>query len=496
MDSVKRIERHAGLLDGGGMWNILKQFWFSAPLFMFTLYGALAWQGVAQSFGQTENELGLEVVRVLLQSLALLAGAFFLARLLHVLVWKGVVFRRTGAPAPRLLTDLADLLIAVSSVVIIIAFVLDKPVTGLIATSGVAVAVIGFALKSMISDLFSGIAITLERPFQMGDWLETQGGAVGKVTSMTWRATGLMLESGNQLVVPNSRLSEMVLKLYDRPQKPWRDELDITFDYGITAHQVERVLLSAANDVPEVAAQANKPDVRILEFANLGVKWQLRYWVPDYLNRSRLRYAVQRNVLRNLHFSGVSTPVPSMDVRVSQQSTTQGASEAAAEFLRRVELFAPLSGGEIENLATSANTALIRTGQDVVRQGDEGNSLFIIKEGLFNVLIPDGSGGERLVASLKSGAFFGEMSLLTGALRGATVRAFTDSMVFEITKEALSPILTQRQSLMEAISTALAERQLQNRKALEQGQGTADPEEEKTTLAAQLLGKMRSFFGL
>ncbi len=278
---------------------------------------AATWRQLAAALALAPGGLAFETVRITAQASVWLAAALVAMRLLHLLLWEGVVRRRTGSPAPRLLTDLADGLILVTAVVVIIAFVADKPVTGLIATSGVAVAVIGFALKSMISDLFSGIAITLERPFRMGDWIEISGGMVGKVLNLSWRATGLMLESGIYVVVPNSRLSEMVLRVYDRPEAAWRDEVEVTLGYDVTAHQVERILLSAAADVPEVAAQPRQPDVRIVEFGDNGVKWRLRFWVPDYLGRSRLRYAVQRNVLRNLHFSGIATAAPRLHAHVS-----------------------------------------------------------------------------------------------------------------------------------------------------------------------------------
>ncbi len=469
----------------------------ATPLFalVMALAAASAWSDMALAFGLPAGGLGTEALRVLSQSAVLLASAMVVMRLLHLLVWQGVILRRTGSQAPRLLTDLVDGLILVSAVVIIIAFVLDKPVTGLIATSGVAVAVIGFALKSMISDLFSGIAITLERPFHMGDWIEINGGVVGKVLSLSWRATGLMLDSGVYVVVPNSRLSEMVLRVYDRPEAPWRDEIEITLGYDITAHQVERILLSAAADVPEVAAQEHKADARIAEFGENGVKWRLRYWVPDYPSRSRLRYAVQRNVLRNLHYSGIGAAVPRLHAHISQGDGVNAADPGIESFLGRVSLFSMLDPKEMAELADNSDFQLVRAGAAVVRCGEAGNSLFIIKEGLFEVVIPDkDGGGDKVVARLKSGAFFGEMSLLTGAPRGATVQATVDSMAIEITKEALQPILARRDSLMEAMSSALAERQLQNSKAALQTVTATDGHEARQTLAKQLLGRMRSFF--
>jgi len=469
-----------------------------APLLglILAISALLFWPKAVAGLGLAEGSLGAEIIRLSAQSAIWLAGALLIIRLMHILVWEGVVRRRIGSPAPRLFTDLIDGLILVSALVIIIAFVLDKPVTGLIATSSVAVAVIGFALKSMISDLFSGIAITLERPFHMGDWIEISGGVVGKVLNLSWRATGMLLESGVYVVVPNSRLSEMVLRVYDRPDAAWRDEIEITFGYDVTAHQVERILLSAAADVPDVAAQPRGPDVRITEFGEHGVKWRLRYWLPDFPSRSRVRYAVQRNVLRNLHYSGVTTAAPRLQALVTQAETTSTIGPDVEAFLGRVSLFKMLEMSELAELTRSSDYRLVRAGAAVVRAGEQGDSLFVIKEGLFDVLIPNGEGGEKVVARLQSGAFFGEMSLLTGAPRGASVLAAVDSIVIEITKDGLQPILAKRESLLEAISEALAERQLMNAAAKAQSATPAETQAAHQSLANQLLGRMRSFFGL
>ncbi|MDB5361757.1 MAG: MscS Mechanosensitive ion channel [Rhodospirillales bacterium] len=457
---------------------------------------SVTWRDGAAASGLSDGGLASEVIRVIAEGSVWLAGAVFVMRLLNILVWNGVILRRTGSAATRLLTDLVNGLILVSAFAAIIAFVLDKPVTGLIATSGVAVAVVGFALKSMISDLFSGIAITLERPFRMGDWIEITGGTVGKVLNISWRATGLLLGNGNYVVVPNGRLSEMVIKVYDRPATPWRDEIDITLGYDVTAYQVERILLSAAMDVPQVAAQPKAPDVRIIEFGDNGVKWRLRFWVPDYPNQGPIRYAVQRNVLRNLHFSGIETPVARIDARVSHPTAANLSSRGTEAFLGRVSLFNMLEAEEVAELTQSVAFRLALAGTAVVRRNEAGASLFLVKEGLCEVLIPDGDGTERSVAHLKPGAFFGEMSLLTGAPRSATVRAVVDSMVIEIAKEALQPILSRREAVVEAMSNALAERQLHNDRAAFEGASSAEAKIAHQTLAGQLLGRMRSFFGL
>jgi len=455
-----------------------------------------AWRDVATALGFLEDGTGFVLLRELTQAAIWMAGAFVLIRMVDILIWKGVVVRQTGVPATRLLMDLGNGVILITAVISIVAFVFRQPVTGLIATSSVAVAIVGFALKSLISDLFSGIAITLERPFRMGDWVEITGGSVGKVLNVSWRTTGLMLESGVYVMVPNGRLSEMILRLYDRPASPWRDEIDITLPYDTPPHQAERILIAAATDVPGILGQDRAPDLRIVEFGDSGTKWRLRFWVPDYPSRSRLRFEVQRNILRNLHFSGVGVPAPRIDAMVTKGPMTLAASRGAEAFLGRVSLFKMLEAEEIAELTAKSEIRLILAGQTLVQHGDAGSSLFLVKEGLCEVLVANGGGPDKSIAHLKPGAFFGEMSLLTGAPRSATVRTMVDSMVMEITRDALQPILARREAVVEAMSHALAERQLENDLRVMAAHGADNGRAAGLTLAKQLMGRMRALFAL
>ena len=257
---------------------------------------------------------------------------------------------------------------------------------------------------------------------------------------------------------------------------------------------MERILLSAAADVPEIAALGKRADLRVVEFGDNGVKWKLRYWVPDYPSRSGLRVTVQRNILHNLHFAGVVTAAPRLQAQIAPLDASAAGAQSTPAFLGRIDLFKPLSAEEMGELAANADSRLVKAGTRVVNAGEEGRSLFVIRDGLFSVAIPLGEGEEKVVARLKSGAFFGEMSLLTGAPRSAAVVALADSTVIEITKEAIEPILLRREKLMEAMSEALAERQLHNDRALQEKATVEEKQAAQQSLAKQLLGRMRSFF--
>jgi small-conductance mechanosensitive channel/CRP-like cAMP-binding protein len=411
--------------------------------------------------------------------------ALLLIRLMDIVVWKGLVQRRTGIAPPRLLTNLVDVLIWVAACAIITSFVLDLPVSGLVTTSGVAVAMVGFALKSLISDMFSGIAMTLERPFAIGDWVDIGDGVIGRVDQLSWRTTSIVPLNGVVVHVPNGRMAELVLRVFNI----WRDEIDIDLGYDVLEEQVERLLMSAVSHLPNLGPH-HKPDIKIVELQSTSIKWRLRFWLPDYPSRVHLRERVQRDLLRAVHLADI-TVAPTMQRITLERPRAAPATheEAIADFLGRVDLFKLLTEEELAELSSGLKAFKVKAGMAVVRQGESGASLFLIREGILDVTIgPD----DRAVAHLTPGSFFGELSLLTGAPRSATVTTRINSVLIEISKDRLAPIIKHREHLAEELGRVLEERQLHTGRVAADG----GKEDKSAPQPLDFVGRVRAFFGL
>lgn len=129
------------------------------------------------------------------------------ARLFDLLLLRTARAARRPVPYPRLLGDVVRGVLFAAAGVAILLLVFDQPALGLVTTSGVAVAVIGFALRNIISDLFSGLALGIDAPYRIGDWIETAEGSAGRVTELSWRTTRLLTRDGVALVVPNGLIA-------------------------------------------------------------------------------------------------------------------------------------------------------------------------------------------------------------------------------------------------------------------------------------------------
>lgn len=428
---------------------------------------------------RTLGPVGNEYLTVLLW----LATTLFATRLLGLLL-----FQRLPGP----MVDLCVFVVWLVSVIAYLSMVFGFNMTTFTTTSSVSIAVLGFALRGLLLDFFTGIAMSIEHPYDLGDWIEVEN-RVGKVVETNWRITRILTRDNVLIVVPNSKLAFSTFKNFSKPFPHFRDSFSVTLDYEIDPARVERLLLGAAKELRAVAEAPIRPDLKIAEFDDEGVKWMLRYCVSDYESRDNIKYAIQRNILRNFYFTGIRPASEKIEATVNKPASRNQGNQDALFFLQLVDIFKPLSKTDLETLA--GTLVRKRFGQDsvIVRQGDYGDSLFILVEGLLVVSVMDSGGNRKEVKRITPGTCFGEFSLLTGSPRTASVQAEVDSIVYEVTKADCRPIIEGNEQLMTRLGTLLAQRQLELSDRLGDGPETRKDSE---SLAAVLIKKIADFFGI
>jgi len=194
--------------------------------------------------------------------------------LMTVFAWNNRVQRRSGVPVPKSLTRLAGMAIWITTTIILLAVVYDVPIAGFSTTSGIIIAVIGFALRNLIADVFTRIALGIERPLQIGDWIKFDDERPGKVVEINWRAARLITMDEVSVVVPNSQLAAGY-RNYSQSNEYWWDEFEIVLPYDVTYRQAERILLSAVEQVPASASIPPEPDLLIGNYTDRGTEWRV-----------------------------------------------------------------------------------------------------------------------------------------------------------------------------------------------------------------------------
>lgn len=322
------------------------------------------------------------------------------------------------------------------------------------ATTAVGAVVIGLALQDTLGNLFAGLAIQVEKPFRVGDWV-TIGGQDGKVSEITWRATKMRTKAGNFVVVPNSVLAKDTITNYCEPTRSLRLQIEVGASYDVPPNVVKAVIRDALENAPAILHE-RAPEVLLVEFANSSIVYRVRFWVSDFeaderakdLVRSLIYYAFKRN--------NIAIPYP---IQVEMSPEEGGAAPVKTvigpDALSAVALFSTLTEAERTEMLSIARPVLYSTGEAIVRQGQAGRSLFVVLRGEASVTLA-GTQGE--VARLKTGDVFGEMSLLTGAQRNATVTAITDCDLLEIDADGFRRLVLTNPSVLERIATVTSTR--------------------------------------
>jgi small-conductance mechanosensitive channel/CRP-like cAMP-binding protein len=439
--------------------------------------------------------LGLAPEGAVAAALPVLAGTGFwlglawaAARLFDLLLLRAALAARRSAPYPRLLSDMVRAALFAAAAAAILMLVFGQPAIGLLTTSGVVVAVIGFALRNVIGDVFSGIALGVDAPYRIGDWIETAEGCAGRVTEVSWRGTRLMTRDGVALTVPNGLIAAHRLVNFSAEGR-YRVTLRLPLDPTLPTERAKRILLAAALDA-ERQFPGLAPDVLLQEFADGAAVYLLRFRVPDYGREAACRDAVASAALRALQHAGLSPARPARALLLERRAVAAGAGRAA--LLRRIAHFAGFPPEEREALEAMMQERLVPRGATIVRQGEAGDSLFLLAEGALEVrAVQDGA--ELPPERMAPGEVFGEMSLLTGQPRSATITAVTEAVIYEIRREHLDPILRRRPELAESLAAIMASRRARNARRAERPEAPTPAEEPERE---DLLGRLRSFFRL
>ena len=436
------------------------------------------WDSWRDHFGFGSETRFVESLPVIL---VILCAAVLVVRFSHFYAQ-----RRLGHRPPRLVRQIIALAVWTVAGGAVVATFWDVPVGSLMTTSGLLVAVIGIALRNVLSDLFNGISL----PVKVGDWVEVSG-TRGRIIEISWRATKLVTTDHVLVVIPNTTFITATVRNFTSDRGYFRDHIKLTLPMSVTAYQATRILLGAANQVDLIASLPEAPEARIAGFNDSGVEWDLAYSIPDAGMASKLRHRIQRSLLRDLFLSGIELPVAHVEIH-QPVAVREQADTPEVMFLRLIDLFCTLNEAELIKICSEMQPCLLEAGQPVVRQGESGDSLYIVHEGLLKVTI-EGDHGVTEVGRVRPGQFFGEMSLMTGAPRSATVTPMVDSKAFEISREVLAPILRDRPEVAALMSEVLAERQIANAPLLDNGKQQVETRE---SVAQQILHGIVSFFRL
>jgi small-conductance mechanosensitive channel/CRP-like cAMP-binding protein len=452
---------------------------------ILAFYAAISVYGVHASW---RNHVG---------AAAILLSTALVVALVNRYIWDFYFEKRQHTTIPHFLREVVGGIIFLIVLLFVLSFGYhaEGQLKGLLAGSGVVAIIVGFAGQNLFAGIIGGIAIQINRPYRLGDWLKV-GDTYAEVREINWRSTRLCTNDDIYLDIPNNEMvSHQIINLH-YPTEIHAMRIRVGVEYKNPPNLVKDALGRAAQSAKNVVP--NPPvKVFLVDFADYAVIYEIKYYMGNHARINETNDAVRTNVWYELKRQGITIPFPIRTLHVERKAArpVQEDQEEALSILRDEPLFSCLSEEQLNQLVTHARLSAFGRGERVIREGAEGDSMFVLLRGAAEVSISK-NGSSIPVATLKAPDCFGEMSLLTGERRTATVRAETDCQVMEIGKSVMAEVLRASPDCLERLSELLASRKMETEGVLKEAVSHSQNERKEREYKATFLHRLRTFFEL
>jgi CRP-like cAMP-binding protein len=347
--------------------------------------------------------------------------------------------------------------------------------------------VLGLALQETLGNLFAGLSLQLERPFQVGDYV-TVGEYTGRVVHLAWRSTRIETFRREVITLPNNVVAKQAVLNFSHNLQPVALDLSFEAAYAAPPNVVRQVVLEVLSEVPQLLKDP-APLCRVTGYDQAGVRYLVRYCVANYAHGDPVRDEIYSRLWYRLGREGIELPFPQRTLHLVSDSQTGDVTGFRRELVAQVDLFKVLTDEERERIVHDVTTRRFGKGERVIIEGAEGHTFYLVAAG--EVSVRSGK-SETEVARLGRGQYFGEMSLLTGETRAATVVAVSDATLLEIDRPTFARIFDLHPGLAKQLSAMLAQRRSQL-KAVAAASGSST---DNAPEAGHIFGRLRQIFGL
>ena len=439
---------------------------------------------------------------VVLRELALLVVTFALVRISVIFLFEVLL---SQAAVPRMM---ADVLLAVTLIIYAIYRMNEVGVNlaSLITTSAVLTGVIAFSMQEMLGNLWGGIALQADNTCRIGDWIRVDG-VVGQIIGIRWRCLAVATNDGETVMMPNAQLVKSRVTVLARRgdlKIPWRRPVEFFVGYDAAPSRVLAVVEAALAraEIPNVAKEP-RAICTCRSFDDNSIRYAVLYWLTDPAIDLATDSQIRAHVFATLARHHMEMPLPRRVLLTPDAVTAQHNATSAREItsrldvLSRLSLFAELTDGERRALAAELSDTPYVTGDVISREGDVSDSLFILAAGSVEIVREgtDASGERKHLADMAAPDHFGEMGLLAGQARSATVVAREDVLCYRLEKRGFDAILKARPEIAEAMAQVVAARLAANDATMQALDDVARRKRASGT-AGELLRKIRVFFEL
>jgi small-conductance mechanosensitive channel len=459
----------------------------------------LALCALAESAASAFTGMGARSAANLVADLAVIGIGVVLVRLVVLLFFR-VVLKALGMETARIVEDLVFALAIVGWGLVWLRLA-GVDLSSLVATSAVITGVIAFSMQETLGNILGGLVLQFDRSIQLGDWIRFDD-VSGRVVEIRWRYTAVETRNRETVFLPNGALTKQkftVLGSRDDPARLWRRIVFLNVSNSATPARVCATLERAIREA-EIACVAKEPAPTcvLMDFVDRGGRFAIRYWLTNPAVDDPTDSLVREHALAALTRAGMQLAAPYAEHLVTKENESLRTSRHAEEIRRRldalgkVEIFAGLTPEELRIVADHLDYAPFLQGDTITRQGAVAHWLYLIVSGEADVWIEVPGSDRALLNTLTAGSVFGEMGMMTGEARRATVTARSDVECYRLDKDGFEGVLRSRPDIANQISGVLVERSAGLESLREKIRVDARPPEAHGVI----LKRIRDFFGL
>ncbi|MCO6042851.1 mechanosensitive ion channel family protein [Aeoliella sp. ICT_H6.2] len=371
----------------------------------------------------------------------LIVSIYSVLSLFKAVVFQGAEKGSWQHKVPRILTDLVRLALVTLGSVFVLSAVWGQNLGQMMTALGVGSIVLGLALQEPLGNVFSGVFLLVERPVELGDWMEIDGKA-GRVIEINWRSVHLVNRMMELIVVPNSVLAQGQFKNFSRPKSHICQTAEIGFSYDDPPNEVKEILLRVVRQVPGVLLDP-PPRIHTAGYGDYCINYIIKFYASDYSQQFDIIDELMTRIWYASRRSGLTIPYPiATEIQASQEEMTESANRLDVE-----DLLKPLRSlglSDEDELARRLKRVSLRsfgTGEVIVEEGEHLAGLHLIVRGVATMSLRGAAGTKLEIGTLTEGEFFGERALLSRQVSEVTIEAQEDVEILLLDGDLLQSAL-------------------------------------------------------
>lgn len=412
-------------------------------------------------------------------------------------LWDVYFEQRRQTVIPKFLRTLVawTLFLIALFLVLSVGYHAERELQGLIFTSSFLALVLGFAIQNVLGGVIAGMSLQISKPYKVGDWLQV-GDRFAEVMEINWRSTRLRTNDAIYLDIPNNEIVRQTIINLHYPQELHAMRIVVGVEYSAPPNKVKDSLLHATLHAEGVQHQP-PPKIYVKEFGDSAIHYEIKFWMLNHQAYNDVCDAIRTNVWYEFKRQNITIPFPIRTLEISRKPAArlQEEKSRARLILQNEPLFECLSEEQLDGLIRNARSIHFGRGERLISEGDEGDSMFVLLNGTAHVSVSQNSSAVR-VGVLRTGDCFGEMSLLTGERRTATIRAEHDCEVLEISKPVMAALLHDAPECVTQLSELLAKRKMETEGIIKDAAQSSVMERKEREYRANFMRRLRAFFEL